>query len=303
MSGMNHSSTNVKGLKISAVLLFTYFIAEITVALVTGSLSLLADAAHELSTVVAIGVSLIAIKLTHAKPTTKRTFGFRRAETIAALINGLLLLGMAGFIIIRGLDRLSNPVEMNAAPMFAMAIGGIGLEIAALMIMYKGQKDNLNIRGSFWHVMNAFLGSIAVIIAAIFIQVGQIYEADTWAGLIFAVILIYAAYGIIRDALRILIDATPARIDINLIEQDLKAIKGVKATHHLHARTVGGGIETFSGHLVVSNSKNTIPVLTKAKSLLEKKYGFSLSTIQVEDESIFERDPKEIEYQYKEKHQ
>jgi cobalt-zinc-cadmium efflux system protein len=303
MSGMNHSSTNVKGLKISAVLLFTYFIAEITVALVTGSLSLLADAAHELSTVVAIGVSLIAIKLTHAKPTTKRTFGFRRAETIAALINGLLLLGMAGFIIIRGLDRLSNPVEMNAAPMFAMAIGGIGLEIAALMIMYKGQKDNLNIRGSFWHVMNAFLGSIAVIIAAIFIQVGQIYEADTWAGLIFAVILIYAAYGIIRDALRILIDATPARIDINLIEQDLKAIKGVIATHHLHARTVGGGIETFSGHLVVRNSKNTIPVLTEAKSLLEKKYGFSLSTIQVEDESIFERDPKEIEYQYKEKHQ
>jgi cobalt-zinc-cadmium efflux system protein len=303
MSGMNHSSTNVKGLKISAVLLFTYFIAEITVALVTGSLSLLADAAHELSTVVAIGVSLIAIKLTHAKPTTKRTFGFRRAETIAALINGLLLLGMAGFIIIRGLDRLSNPVEMNAAPMFAMAIGGIGLEIAALMIMYKGQKDNLNIRGSFWHVMNAFLGSIAVIIAAIFIQVGQIYEADTWAGLIFAVILIYAAYGIIRDALRILIDATPARIDINLIEQDLKAIKGVIATHHLHARTVGGGIETFSGHLVVRNSKNTIPVLTEAKSLLEKKYGFSLSTIQVEDDSIFERDPKEIEYQYKEKHQ
>ncbi len=303
MSGMNHSSTNVKGLKISAVLLFTYFIAEITVALVTGSLSLLADAAHELSTVVAIGVSLIAIKLTHAKPTTKRTFGFRRAETIAALINGLLLLGMAGFIIIRGLDRLSNPVEMNAAPMFAMAIGGIGLEIAALMIMYKGQKDNLNIRGSFWHVMNAFLGSIAVIIAAIFIQVGQIYEADTWAGLIFAVILIYAAYGIIRDALRILIDATPARIDINLIEQDLKAIKGVKATHHLHARTVGGGIETFSGHLVVSNSKNSITVLAEAKSLLEKKYGFSLSTIQIEDDSIFERDPKEIEYQYKEKHQ
>ncbi len=303
MSGMNHSSTNVKGLKISAVLLFTYFIAEITVALVTGSLSLLADAAHELSTVVAISVSLIAIKLTHTKPTTKRTFGFRRAETIAALTNGILLLGMAGFIIIRGLDRLSNPVEMNAAPMFAMAIGGIGLEIASLIIMYKGQKDNLNIRGSFWHVMNAFLGSIAVIIAAIFIQVGQIYEADTWAGLIFAVILIYAAYGIIRDALRILIDATPARIDINLIEQDLKAIKGVKATHHLHARTVGGGIETFSGHLVVSNSKNTIPVLTKAKSLLEKKYGFSLSTIQVEDESIFERDPKEIEYQYKEKHQ
>ena len=142
------------------------------------------------------------------------------------------------------------------------------------------------------------------IVATVLANISKEINITLYYGLlIFAVILIYAAYGIIRDALRILIDATPARIDINLIEQDLKAIKGVKATHHLHARTVGGGIETFSGHLVVSNSKNTIPVLTKAKSLLEKKYGFSLSTIQVEDESIFERDPKEIEYQYKEKHQ
>ncbi|QHN43014.1 cation diffusion facilitator family transporter [Candidatus Mycosynbacter amalyticus] len=298
---IGHGSTNTKALKISAALLLTYFIAEITVALVSGSLSLLADAAHELSTVVAISVSLVAIKLTHTKPTTKRTFGFRRAETIAALTNGVLLLGMAVFIIVRGLDRLANPVEMSAAPMFAMAIGGIGLEIASLVIMYRGQKENLNIRGSFWHVMNAFLGSIAVIIAAIFIEVGQVYEADTWAGLIFAIILIYAAYGIIRDALRILIDATPTRIDITLIDKDLKSIKGVEATHHLHARTVGGGIETFSGHLVVASNRNAQSVLIQAKQLLEKKYGFNLSTIQIEDSSLFESDPKEIEYKSMEK--
>ncbi len=298
---MNHGSTNVRGLKISAVLLFMYFIAEITVALVTGSLSLFADAAHELSTVVAISVSLIAIRLTHAKPNAQRTFGFRRAETIAAFLNGLLLLFMAGFIIIRGIDRLSNPIEMNATPMFAMAIGGIGLEIASLFIMYKGQKDNLNIRGSFWHVMNAFLGSIAVIIAAIFIQFWQIYQADTWAGLVFAIILIYAAYGIIRDAVRILFDATPIGKDMIVIEKELSAIKGVVDTHHLHARTVGGGIETFSGHLVTDNLKNSSFILSQAKTLLEKKYGFNLSTIQVEDVSAEEKDPRLIEYQNKDK--
>lgn len=299
---MNHGSTNVKGLKISAVLLLTYFIAEITVALMTGSLSLLADAAHELSTVVAIGVSLIAIRLTHAKPTAKRTFGFRKAETIAALINGLLLLGMAGFIIIRGIDRLSNPIEMEAAPMFAMAIGGIGLEIASLFIMYKGQKDNLNIRGAFWHVMNAFLGSIAVIIAAIFISVGEIYKADTWAGLLFAIILIYAAYGIIRDAVRILFDMTPVSKDIVKIEQELSAIKGVMGTHHLHARTVGGGIETFSGHLIINDMRQTDRILKEAKAVLETKHGFSLSTIQIENSGLIEKDPQEIEYQQKGKH-
>jgi cobalt-zinc-cadmium efflux system protein len=297
---MDHgSNTNLKALKISAVLIFLYFIAEITVALVTGSLSLLADAAHELSTVVAIGVSLIAIRLTHVKPTAKRTFGLRKAETIAALINGLLLLGMAGFIIFRGIDRLSNPIEMSAAPMFAMAIGGIGLEIASLFIMYKGQKGNLNIRGAFWHVMNAFLGSIAVIIAAIFIQVGQIYEADTWAGLLFAIILIYAAYGIVRDAVRILFDMTPTRTDIIAIEKELRSIKGVSDTHHLHARTVGGGIETFSGHLVTDDATDSGRIMEEAKVILEGKYGFSLSTVQVEESSLNEKDPKEIEFQNK----
>ncbi len=300
---MDHgSNTNVKALKISAVLIFLYFIAEITVALVTGSLSLLADAAHELSTVVAIGVSLIAIRLTHQKPTAKHTFGFRRAETIAAFINGVLLLGMAGFIIFRGIDRLANPIEMSATPMFAMAFGGIGLEIASLFIMYKGQKNNLNIRGAFWHVMNAFLGSIAVIIAAIFITVGQIYEADTWAGLAFAIILIYAAYGIIRDSVRILFDMTPASKDMLKIATELRAINGVSEVHHLHARTVGGGIETFSGHLVIDDVKNSSRVLQEAKAILETKYGFTLSTIQVEDDNLEEKDPREIEYQGKERH-
>src|SRR5690606_31700086 len=115
--------------------------------------------------------SLIAMRLSARPPTATRTFGLLRAEALAALFNGVLLVGMAGFIIIRGIQRLADPVEMSAGPMFAMALGGIGLEIGSLAIMYRGQKEDLNIRASFWHVMNAFLGSVAVIIAAIFIAV------------------------------------------------------------------------------------------------------------------------------------
>ena len=165
---MHHGGggSNLKALRVSAVLIFVYFFAEITVAVVTGSLSLLADAAHELSTVVAIAISLIAIRLSNSPPTPTRTFGLLRGEALAALLNGLLLVGMAGFIIVRGIERLSDPVEMAAAPMFAMAIGGIGLEIASLIIMFRGQKEDLNIRASFWHVMNAFFGSVAVIVTA-----------------------------------------------------------------------------------------------------------------------------------------
>lgn len=296
---MHHGGggSNLKALRVSAVLIFVYFFAEITVAVVTGSLSLLADAAHELSTVVAIAISLIAIRLSNSPPTPTRTFGLLRGEALAALLNGLLLVGMAGFIIVRGIERLSDPVEMAAAPMFAMAIGGIGLEIASLIIMFRGQKEDLNIRASFWHVMNAFFGSVAVIVAAVFIAVAQIYEADTWAGMLFALVLLWAAYGIVRDALRILVDATPHGTDIEVIRARLLSISGVQSSHHLHVRTVTGSIKTFTGHLVVTDRADPDVVLRAAKQVLDDEFGLSLSTIQVERQGLVENDPSELEYQ------
>lgn len=293
---MQHSSgTNTRALKISSLLIFLYFFAEITVALVTGSLSLLADAAHELSTVVAIGISLLAMRLAKRAPDDRHSFGLLRAEAIAALVNGLLLVGMAVFIIVRGLQRLADPVEMSPGPMFAMAIGGIGLEVASLAIMFKGQRENLNIRASFWHVMNAFLGSIAVIIAAIFITVADIYEADTWAGMIFALVLLWAAFGIIRDALQVLSDATPTDIDMLTIRAELRGIPGVTDVHHLHARTISGPVRTFSGHIVVEDLGASSRVLDEAKQVLEVEHGFSLTTLQLETSGLRESDPLQLE--------
>ncbi len=293
---MQHSSgTNTRALTISSVLIFLYFFAEITVALVTGSLSLLADAAHELSTVVAIGISLLAMRLSKRAPDDRHSFGLLRSEAIAALVNGLLLVGMAAFIIVRGVQRLADPVEMSPGPMFAMAIGGIGLEIASLAIMFKGQRDNLNIRASFWHVMNAFLGSIAVIIAAIFIAVADIYEADTWAGMIFALVLLWAAFGIIRDALRVLSDATPTDVDMMEVRTELLGIAGVTDVHHLHARTISGPVRTFSGHVVLDNLSNAPAVLDAAKQILEDEHGFSLTTLQLEPTDLHESNPTALE--------
>lgn len=300
MNGHHGVATNIRALKISAVLTFAFFFVEIIVALLTGSLSLLADAGHELSTVVAISISLIAGRLALSKPTSKRTYGLLRAETVAAFINGLLLLGMALFIIVNGINRLSSPVEMDAAPMLAVALGGIGLDIASLLILYKGQKGNLNMRGSFWHVMNDFLGTLAVIIAALFIQFGQIYSVDTWAGLIFAIILIYAAYGIIKDSLMILVDAAPTEIDLAKVEQELSTIPGVIGTHHFHARTISSHILTFSGHLVVKDISTSGDILKKAKQILDKKYKFALSDIQIEPENLQESDIDELEYRKRE---
>jgi cobalt-zinc-cadmium efflux system protein len=289
-------SVNLRALKISSVLILLYFIFEITIALLTKSLALFADAAHELSTFLAIGLSVAAIELASKKPEPTKTFGYLRVEIIAAFVNGLLLLGMAVYILVKGFSRLLNPIEIPSLPMYIVAVGGIGLEIVSLTIMYQGQKESLNIRGSFWHVMNAFLGSVAIIIAATFISIGKIYAADSWAGIIFAFILIYAAYGIVRDSFNILIDATPKEIDISAVERDLLNIPDVIDTHHLHARTITSHIKTFTGHLVVKDLKEAERILREAKRITDEKYKFALSTIQIENEELAEADLKEIEY-------
>lgn len=289
-------TTNIRALRTSAILIFIYFFFEIAIALYTGSLALLADAGHELSTFAAISVSLLAIKLAARKPTEVRTYGFLRIEAIAAFFNGLLLLAMAVFILIRGFNRLLNPVEVPSLPMYIMGFGGIGLEVASLIIMFKGQKENINIRGSYWHVINAFLGSISVIVAAAFISFGKIFVADSWAGIIFAFILIYAAYGIIRDSFNILIDKTPKDIDLLNIDSDLLSINGVIGSHHFHTRTITSGVTTFSGHLVIDDYAKSEDILNKAKDILDKKYMFSLSTIQLEGKELAETDLKKLEY-------
>lgn len=298
MSNHSHpaAATNIRALRISAVLIFIYFFFEIAIALYTGSLALLADAGHELSTFAAISISLLAVRLAARKPTEEKTYGFLRVETIAAFFNGLLLLAMAVFILIRGFIRLFDPVEIPSLPMYVMAIGGIGLEIASLFIMYRGQKESLNIRGSFWHVINAFLGSIAVIIAALFISFGKIYVADSWAGIIFAFILIYGAYGILRDSFNILVDVTPKGIDLPSIESDLLAITGVIGSHHFHARTVTSGVTVFTGHLVINDFGKAEEILKQAKDILDRKYKFSLSTVQLEKKDLAEADLKKLEY-------
>lgn len=296
MQGHGVMTKNLKALRVSSILILIYFVFEIVIALTSRSLALLADAGHELSTFVAISISLLAVRLAAKEPTATRTFGFLRVEVLAALFNGFLLLAMAALIIVRGYDRLANPVEVPTLPMYVMAFGGIGLEIASLVIMYRGQKESLNIRGSFWHVMNAFLGSLAVIIAALFISFGRVYVADAWAGIIFAFVLIWAAWGILRDAVNILVDKVPKDIDLARLDDEIMAVPGVVGTHHLHARTITGHISTFSGHVVVEDLSDSATILREVRRVLEEGHKFALTTVQLETRDLVESDAAELEY-------
>lgn len=180
--------------------------------------------------------------------------------------------------------------------MFIVAVGGIWLEVGSLIIMYKGQKESLNVRGSFWHVINAFLGSIAIIIAATFIALGEIYIADSIAGIVFAFILIYASYGLIRDSVRILIDVTPQDLDLAQLEKDLKSVPGVIDLHHVHAWLITSGMKALSAHVVIEDFQEGERILQAIKNIMHDKYKVAISTIQLETVRLKEQELDKLEY-------
>lgn len=290
------AGVSTKALKISLVLISLYFVFELIVALLTKSLAMLADAAHELSTAVAIGLSLLAMHYAAKPPTPQKTFGYIRTEILAAFFNGMILLGMAGLVLYRGFQRLADPIKIPPLPMFIVAVGGIWLEVGSLIIMYKGQKESLNVRGSFWHVINAFLGSIAIIIAATFIALGEIYIADSIAGIVFAFILIYASYGLIRDSVRILIDVTPQDLDLAQLEKDLKSVPGVIDLHHVHAWLITSGMKALSAHVVIEDFQEGERILQAIKNIMHDKYKVAISTIQLETVRLKEQELDKLEY-------
>ena len=273
---------NQRILKISAVLTGVYFIIEMGLGIVSGSISVISDAFHTFSAVGGVLLALIAGRIA-ARPADKyRTFGSLRAEMIGALINGLFLLLMALFVIYMGIMRLLNPVEIDYTLMIIAAIGGLITEVISLRLITSASKDNLNMRGAFWHVMQTFIGSLIIIVAAVVIHFTGFLAIDPILGTGFGLVLIWAGWRITRDALRVLMETVPMDIDVEAIEAALKAIPGVENIHHLHAWALTSGKNLFSAHLLITDEAQTDDVLKKANETLTTQFDFYFSTLQVE---------------------
>ena len=273
---------NQRILKISAVLTGVYFIIEMGLGIVSGSISVISDAFHTFSAVGGVLLALIAGRIA-ARPADKyRTFGSLRAEMIGALINGLFLLLMALFVIYMGIVRLLNPVEIDYALMIVAAIGGLITEVISLRLLTSASKDNLNMRGAFWHVMQTFVGSLIIIIAAVVIHFTGFLAIDPILGTGFGLVLIWAGWSITRDALRVLMETVPMDIDVEAIETALDAIPGVENVHHLHAWALTSGKNLFSAHLLITDDAHTDDVLKQANETLKTQFDFYFSTLQVE---------------------
>ena len=284
-----------RALRISAWLTGVYFLIELGIGIYTGSIAVISDAFHTFSAVGGIVLAIVAARIARRPADSTRTFGSYRAEIIGALLNGVFLFVMAIIVMVMGYMRLREPIDLATTPMLLAAAGGLITEIISLKLLQSSQKGDLNIRGAFWHVVQTFVGSLLIIVAALVIRFTGFTPIDPILGMAFGVVLLVASWGIMRDALHILMEGAPEGMDLDRIRETLLALPGVADVHHMHAWTLTSNRHVFSAHFRVDGSEET-SLLRTAHDLLRSEFGFHFSTIQIEAECLDERHAQDLEY-------
>ncbi|MGH3324480.1 MAG: cation diffusion facilitator family transporter [Streptomyces sp.] len=227
-------------------------VTEVVGGLLADSLALLADAGHMATDALGLGMALLAIHFANRPASERRTFGFARAEILAALANCLLLLGMGGFILYEAVDRLLDPAGTDGG--LTVIFGAIGLvaNLVSLSLLLRGQKESLNVRGAFLEVLADALGSLAVLVSAAVVLTTGWLPADPIASLVIGVMIVPRTLRLAREALDVLLESAPKDVDLAEVREHILAVDGVSGLHDLHVWTITSGMPVLSAHVVVS---------------------------------------------------
>ncbi|MEK4671205.1 cation diffusion facilitator family transporter [Niallia sp. FSL R7-0271] len=283
----NHASgSNKKVLLISFSIITIYMVIEAIGGFLTNSLALLSDAGHMLSDSISLMIALIAFKLAERTASHSKTFGYKRFEIIAAVINGVTLILISLFILYEAIERFANPPEVATTGMLLISFIGLLVNILVAWIMMRSgdTEHNLNMRGAYLHVISDMLGSVGAIIAALLIMFFGWGWADPLASVIVALLILRSGYYVTKDAVHVLMEGTPKDIDVKDIITTIEGTKGIIKIHDLHIWTITSGLNALSCHAVV-DSKLTIAegeiILRDIEHELEHK-GITHVTIQLE---------------------
>lgn len=286
----NHrSARSKKSLAITLGLAAIYMLAELAGGLLTNSLALLADAGHMFSDVAALTLSLLALWIAERPPTSQRTYGYYRAEILAALSNGAMLVVIAIFILIEAYKRLHAPPEVQGSLMLGIAVGGLVINLVGLWILHSAKSDNLNVRGAWLHVMSDALGSLGAIMAGGLIWALHWYWADTVISILIAGLVIHAAWALLQESVAILMEGTPRGVDVDAVRDAMVDVAGVMAVHDLHMWTITSGLDALSAHVIVENNRPYQTLLKEMHDILHHRFGIDHTTIQIEPEDFEER--------------
>ena len=282
------SARNRKRLALSLGLAAVYMVAEAVGGWLTGSLALLADAGHMLSDVAALGLSLFAMWMARRPATSRKTYGYRRTEILAALANGATLVAISVFILFEAWERFQNPPEVDAAGMMGIATGGLLVNLASLWILHEGRDESLNVRGAWLHVLTDALGSVQAIAAGVVIWAFGWRWADPVASVLIALLVIYSSWDLLKEATAILMEHAPSHIDVDEVRRAMTSIPGVLGIHDLHVWTITSGMESLSAHVVVREDRYGCETLGEIRSVLHDRFGLHHTTVQMETETFVE---------------
>ena len=288
--GHSHASgsTNRSRLVIAIAIVSVVLLVEVGGAVVSGSLALLADAGHMLSDLFGLVIALVASIIALRPASDRHTFGFQRAEVLAALANGLILLAVAVFVGFEGVSRLLAPEtdHVQGVPMLIIASIGLVANVSALMVLRGGDRDSFNMRGAYLEVLGDTLGSIAVIIAGVVIITTGFVTADAIASLAIAVMIVPRAIVLLRDVVGVLIQSAPRQTDVQKIRQHILGAPGVLEVHDVHVWAVTSGVPVFSAHVVVESkvfsAGSAGTLLDDLSECLSEHFDVEHSTFQLE---------------------
>ena len=260
-----------------------YTVAEMLGGYLANSLALLSDAGHMFSDVAALGLSWLAMRMATRPATGRKTYGLLRLEIIAALVNGLVLIGLSVLIVYEAWQRFQVREEVRADLLMILSSGGLVINIAAAWLLSKAEQSSLNLRGAFLHVLGDLLGSLAAIGAGLLILWKGWYWADPLFSLIISGLIIINSWRLVAEAINILLEGTPTHIDTNAVEQALREIDGVQGIHDLHIWTITSGRHALTAHVVIRELGENRRILREIQRMLAVRFGLTHSTIQIED--------------------
>ncbi len=278
------SDRSISALKRALVITLAFMIVEAIGGYYANSLALLSDALHMLMDGGALGVSLFVAWVSKRQAPRGYTYGFQRVEILGALVNGLLIWLLSGFLIYESIERFQSPPMVRGELLFWVALVGLGANLASLYFLHRSSKENLNVKSAYLHVLTDSIGSVGVMIAGAVISMTGWQIVDPIVTVILAGLMLWSSWRLVREAVEILLERSPGHLRLDEIEQALSLIVGVKAFHDLHVWTLSSGSVALSVHLIGEPERDSDELLHEASHVLEERFAITHTTIQVERE-------------------
>jgi len=284
--GHGHSHTpagkNKKRLAIVLALTTAYLVAEVVGGLLTHSLALLADAGHMLTDVAGLGLAVLAIQFAERPATPERTYGFYRVEILAALINAVVLIGISLYIFYEAYERFRNPPEIHSVGMLVVAAIGLVVNIVGIYLLRSASEESLNMKGAYFEVLSDMLTSIGVIVAAMIMLTTGWYYADPLISAGIGLFIFPRTWMLLRDAVGVLLEGTPADVNVTALREAISEVTGVAEVHDLHVWSLTSGVNAMSVHAVLKDHSLHDEVLAAVQKCVTSDFKIAHATVQVE---------------------